>query len=53
MENEVKYLIINGNTYTFVTPEELNNAIPTFTVVGTTLVIGNAASIPAAENYSF
>ena len=31
----------------------VDNAIPAFTVVGTTLVVGSAATIPAAEDYSF
>lgn len=31
----------------------VDNAIPTFTVVGTTLVVGKADSIPAAEDHSF
>lgn len=35
------------------TEEYVNNVATTFTVVGTTLVVGNAATIPAAENYSF
>lgn len=35
------------------TEEYVNNITPAFTVVGTTLIIGNTTSIPAAENYSF
>lgn len=31
----------------------VNSVTPTFTVVDTTLIVGNAKSIPAAENYSF
>lgn len=43
--NELDFMTLN--------PTELDNIIPTFTVVGTTLVVGSADSIPAAENYSF
>lgn len=43
--NELDFMTIN--------PTELGNIIPTFTVVGTTLVVGSANSIPAAENHSF
>ena len=43
--NELDFMTLN--------PTELGNIIPTFTVVGTTLVVGNADSIPAAEDYSF
>lgn len=35
------------------TEEYINNITPTFTVVGTTLVVGSATTIPAAEDYSF
>lgn len=31
----------------------VDNAIPVFTVAGTTLVVGSATTIPAAEDYSF
>ena len=33
--------------------EYVDSITPAFTVVGTTLVVGNAATIPAAEDYSF
>ena len=35
------------------TEEYVDSITPAFTVVGTTLVVGNAASIPVAEDYSF
>lgn len=44
---------INELDFMTMNPTELSNIIPTFTVVGTTLVVGNAATIPAAEDYSF
>ena len=41
--------VINNLPWAAISPEEQI----TFNVVGTTLVVGNAATIPAAENYSF